>query len=154
MRGVRSDKSGQIIRKFLEKEPVSVEHYEILPDEKDQISAKLINLADTQGIDLIITTGGTGLGPRDVTPEAVRTVLTREAPGISEAIRSHGRDRLPYAMLSRQVCGTRGKTVIVTLPGSANGALESMYSLFPGLLHAFPMMEGGGHQNPDEPSTD
>ena len=143
--GVRSDKSGQIVREFLEKEPVTVEHYGILPDEQDQIAARLIQLADKENIDLIITSGGTGFGPRDVTPEAVKEVIERQAPGIAEAIRSHGRERLPYAMLSRQVCGTRGKTMIVTLPGSANGARESMQSLFPGLLHVFPMMDGGGH---------
>ena len=96
-------------------------------------------------VKLIFTTGGTGLGPRDVTPEATLKVIDRSVPGIVEAIRKHGRDRTPFAMLSRGEAGVRGDSVIINLPGSSKGALESLQSLFPGLLHIFPMMQGKGH---------
>ncbi|RMF58915.1 MAG: bifunctional molybdenum cofactor biosynthesis protein MoaC/MoaB, partial [Calditrichaeota bacterium] len=94
---------------------------------------------------LIFTTGGTGLGPRDVTPQATRAIIDYEVPGIAEAIRKHGKDRTPYAMLSREVCGVRNRSLIVNLPGSSRGARESLEALFPGLLHAFPILLGGGH---------
>lgn len=143
--GEREDKSGKIIQQFLANQPVTVEVYEILPDEKEQIRDRLIKLVDHEKIDLIFTTGGTGAGPRDVTPEATREVLHKEFPGIAETIRKHGKDRTPYAMLSREVSGVRNNSLIVNLPGSSKGALESMQALFPGLLHAFPMMKGFGH---------
>lgn len=143
--GEREDKSGKIIQKFLEDQPVEVAFYEVLPDEQEQISARLSELADREQVDLIFTTGGTGPGPRDVTPEATRRVIEKEFPGIAEAIRRHGKERTPYAMLSRELSGTRGQCLIINLPGSSKGALESMQALFPGLLHIFPMMRGGGH---------
>jgi molybdenum cofactor synthesis domain-containing protein len=104
----------------------------------------LRQLAD-ENIDLIITTGGTGFGPKDITPEATANVIEKEAPGLVETIRRYGKERTPYAMLSRELAGIRGKTVIINLPGSSKGAQESMEALFPGLLHAFPMLWGGGH---------
>ena len=119
--------------------------YEILPDEKEQISQRFIELIDRDGIDLIFATGGTGLGPRDVTPEATSAVIEKQIPGISEAVRRYGKDRTPYAMLSREICGVRKQSIIINIPGSSRGAKESMESLFPGLLHAFPMLWGGGH---------
>jgi molybdenum cofactor synthesis domain-containing protein len=119
--------------------------YDILPDDRERITARLLELTDHEAMDLIFTTGGTGLGPKDVTPEATAPILDKEIPGISEAIRKHGKERTPYAMLSREVAGLRGKCIIITLPGSSNGARESMEALFPGLLHAFPMMRGKGH---------
>jgi molybdenum cofactor biosynthesis protein MoaC len=145
--GEREDKSGKIIQKFLEEQAVNVEIYEILPDEKDMIIDRLIKLVDEENINLIITTGGTGPGPRDVTPEATREVIHKEIPGIAEAIRKHGKDRTPYAMLSREISGIRNNSLIVNLPGSAKGALESMQALFPGLMHVFPMMKGFDHNN-------
>ncbi len=143
--GTRQDKSGKIIREFLEKHPVSVQVYEVLPDEESRITQRLVELVDQEGIQLIFTTGGTGLGPKDLTPEATRKVIEREVPGISEAIRRHGKERTPYAMLSRELAGVRGKSLIINLPGSSRGARESLEALFPGLLHAFPMLWGGGH---------
>jgi cyclic pyranopterin phosphate synthase len=143
--GQRQDKSGLIIKEFLEQQGMEVQVYEILPDDRERISARLTELVDEQGVRLIFTTGGTGLGPKDLTPEATRAVIDKEVPGIAEAIRKHGKERTPYAMLSREVVGVRGKSLIVTLPGSSKGAEESMEALFPGLLHAFPMMDGGGH---------
>ncbi len=143
--GEREDKSGKIICKFLEKQLVNVDVYEILPDDPDKISKRLVKLVDEQGIQLIFTTGGTGLGQKDFTPEATKPVLDKEIPGISETIRHHGKDRTPFAMLSREVAGLRKDSMIINLPGSSKGAKESLDALFPGLLHGFPMMWGGGH---------
>ena len=143
--GNREDKSGKIIQKFLERQPVVVKEYTIVPDDKGKIINILTQWVDEKKLDLIFTTGGTGLGPYDITPEATREVIEREVPGIAEAIRRHGKDRTPFAMLSREVVGVRGQTLIVNLPGSSRGAQESLEALFPGLLHAFPMLWGGGH---------
>jgi molybdenum cofactor biosynthesis protein MoaC len=143
--GKRQDKSGKVIADFLTTQPVTVDCYEILPDDRDLIAARLKKLADAEGFQLVFTTGGTGLGPRDVTPEATLTVLDRTVPGIVEAIRKHGKERTPYAMLSRGEAGLRGQCLIINLPGSSKGARESLEALFPGLLHIYPMMEGKGH---------
>jgi molybdenum cofactor synthesis domain-containing protein len=143
--GIRKDKSGKVIQEFLENHPVKIDFYEVLPDEKELIAERLRQLADTEKVKLIFTTGGTGLGPRDVTPEATLEVIDRSVPGIVEAVRSFGKDRTPFAMLSRGEAGVRGDSVIVNLPGSSKGAQESLQALFPGLLHIFPMMQGKGH---------
>jgi len=143
--GKRQDKSGKIIKAFLEQQRVDVAFYEVLPDVSERISSRLQELADDERCHLIFTTGGTGLGPKDFTPEATRPVIDKEVPGIAEAIRRHGKERTPYAMLSREVVGLRGECLIINLPGSSKGAEESLQALFPGLLHAFPMMWGGGH---------
>ena len=143
--GKREDKSGKVIAEFLAAQPVAVECYEILPDDREIISTRLKKLADEEGFQLVFTTGGTGLGPRDVTPEATLAVLDRTVPGIVEAIRKHGKERTPYAMLSRGEAGLRGNCLMINVPGSSKGALESMQALFPGLLHIFPMMAGKGH---------
>ncbi len=143
--GKRADKSGKIIQEFLENQPVKIDFYEVLPDDKEVIARRMCQLADKEKVKLIFTTGGTGLGPRDVTPEATLTVIDRSVPGIVEAVRSHGKDRTPFAMLSRGEAGVRKDTLIVNLPGSSRGALESLQALFPGLLHIFPMMQGKGH---------
>ncbi|GAB4328386.1 MAG: bifunctional molybdenum cofactor biosynthesis protein MoaC/MoaB [Calditrichia bacterium] len=144
--GKRQDKSGKIIMEFLENQPVTVETYEIIPDDVVRIAFRLKELVDKEGMDLILTTGGTGLGPKDVTPEATRQVIEKEIPGIAEAIRRHGKERTPFAMLSREVAGLRKQSLIITLPGSSRGAKESLEALFPGLLHIFPMIWGGGHE--------
>jgi len=143
--GERQDKSGKIIKAFLQKQPVEVAFYEVLPDDVDRITSRLKSLADEDKCHLVFTTGGTGLGPKDFTPEATRPVIDKEVPGIAEAIRRHGKERTPYAMLSREVVGLRGECLIINLPGSSKGAKESLQALFPGLLHAFPMIWGGGH---------
>jgi molybdenum cofactor biosynthesis protein MoaC len=143
--GKRKDKSGKVIQDFLNKQPLTIACYEILPDNREQIASRLVELADQKDLQLIFTSGGTGLGPKDVTVEATRQVIEREVPGVAEAIRSHGRTRTPYAMLSRGVVGVRGNCLIVNLPGSSKGAQESLEALFPGLLHIYPMMQGGGH---------
>jgi cyclic pyranopterin phosphate synthase len=98
-----------------------------------------------EGVRLIMTTGGTGLGPRDVTVEATREIMEREIPGIMEAGRAYGQGRTPYAMLSRGIAVQRGRTLIMNLPGSSNGVRETLNAIFPAVLHAYPMMGGGGH---------
>jgi cyclic pyranopterin phosphate synthase len=143
--GRREDRSGKEIQEFLQNQPVAISVTEVLPDDRDRIAVRLAELADREGQQLIFTCGGTGLGPKDVTVEATGQVVDREVPGIAEAMRSHGRTRTPYAMLSRAVAGMRGQCLIVNLPGSANGARESLEALFPGLLHIFPMLGGSGH---------
>jgi cyclic pyranopterin phosphate synthase len=143
--GRREDTAGRIIRDFLEQQQAAVDVLEVLPDQPERITARLLELADHQDFQLIFTCGGTGLGPKDRTVEATRQVIEREVPGIAEAIRGHGRERTPYAMLSRGLAGVRGRCLIVNLPGSAKGALESLQALFPGLLHIFPMIHGEGH---------
>jgi molybdenum cofactor biosynthesis protein MoaC len=146
-KGKRKDKSGEIIRNRLKEYPIVLEEFKILPDDKEIISKEVIRLSDKQKLDIIITTGGTGLGPKDVTPEATKEVLDRIVPGITEVMRSFGQRRTPYAMLSRNVAGVRGKTLIINLPGSSRGAEESMNSLFPGILHSMKMIRGGGHSS-------
>ncbi len=144
--GERQDRSGRIVKEFLgQQQGVEVRIYDVLPDDREVIANRLRRLADEEGIRLVITTGGTGLGPRDVTPEATAEVIDRQVPGIAEAVRRHGRDRTPYAMLSRGLAGVRRGCLIVNLPGSAKGAREGLEALFPGLLHIFPMLAGAGH---------
>jgi len=143
--GTREDKSGKVIQKHLEEQPVEIGTYEILPDDEDRIRERVLALVEEEDYDLVITTGGTGFGPKDFTPEAIRPILEKLAPGIAEKLRDYGTQRTPYAMLSREIAGTIGQSLVLTLPGSSNGARESMQALFPGVLHIFPMLWGGGH---------
>jgi molybdenum cofactor biosynthesis protein MoaC len=143
-RGERDDKSGLLICDMLKKVNGNVLHYQILPDEKDSIQKQIKDWV-AEDIQFIFTTGGTGLGPRDNTVSAVKEILERDADGITEAMRAFGQMRTPLAMMSRSVAGAVGKTLIVTLPGSPNGAKESLEAILPGIFHARKMMEGGGH---------
>lgn len=142
--GKREDKSGVIIRDRLTNLGIESIEYIILPDEKDQIRNELLRLCES-GIRLIVTTGGTGMSPRDVTVDAVREVVEREMPAVSNAMQTYGQRRTPYAMLSRGIAGVRGSCVIVTLPGSSRGTEECLNAIFPSLLHVYKMMAGGGH---------
>lgn len=117
----------------------------MIPDHLEIIAEKLRYFADTLLLDLVLTTGGTGISPTDKTPEAMELVIDSEVPGIAETMRSYGVQRTPYAMLSRAMAGMRGKTLIVNLPGSARGAMESLTAIMPALLHACNMVQGGGH---------
>lgn len=146
--GERNDKNGQIIKSKLKEYPIDVRKYRILPENKEVISQELKRLSDKEKLDMIFTTGGTSLGPKDVTPEATLDIVERTVSGITEAMRSFGQKRTPYAMLSRNVAGIRGKTLIINLPGSSRGAEESLNSLFPGILHSMDMIKGGGHNKP------
>lgn len=143
-KGTRQDKSGRIIEERLKSFGLEPD-YAVLPDELDLIAQKLNELC-ASGAHLIVTTGGTGLGPRDVTVEATRHVIDREIPGILEAARVFGQRRTPYAMLSRGLAGQKGNTIIVNLPGSSKGVEESLDAVFPALLHAYKMMKGLGHE--------
>ena len=142
--GQREDKSGKLIQKKLSDFGIASTDYRVLPDDQEKIRNELLALCET-GCDLIITTGGTGLGPRDVTVEATREIIERDIPGISEAMRSYGQRRTPYAMLSRGLVGIRGRSLIINLPGSSKGVEESMSAIFPAVFHIFPITQGGGH---------
>lgn len=142
--GQKEDKAGKAIITKLEECGVEIKDYVIIPDEKETIQEKAKNYTQ-QGLNLIIYTGGTGLSNRDVTPDALKPLLTREIPGIEEAIRSYGQDRMPYSMLSRSMAGTIDNTLVLALPGSTNGAKESMDAIFPSALHVFQILKGGGH---------
>ncbi|QLG44630.1 bifunctional molybdenum cofactor biosynthesis protein MoaC/MoaB [Costertonia aggregata] len=142
--GQKEDKAGKAIIKKLEESGVSVSEYCTIPDEIDDIRSKVVQFQE-QGIDMILFTGGTGLSKRDVTPEALESLLERKIPGIEEAIRSYGQNRMPYAMLSRSVAGTYKDSLVLALPGSTNGAKESMDAIFPPLLHIFRIFKGARH---------
>ncbi len=141
--GDKEDRSGKVIVEKLESYGVETTHYEIIPDEIDFIQDRTKKYV--QDNQLVIFTGGTGLSPRDVTPEALEPLLENRIPGIEEAIRNYGQDRMPYAMLSRSVAGTIGDSLVLALPGSTNGARESMDAVFPHVLHVFHILKGSNH---------
>jgi molybdopterin adenylyltransferase len=141
-RGERQDKSGEAIREILSKMDVRIVNYDIVPDEKDLIVETLVKWADRDNLDVVITTGGTGLTPRDVTPEATLAVLDRIVPGFAEAMRAESLKKTPHAMLSRAVVGTRGKCLIVNLPGSPKAVRECLQVILPALPHAVETLKG------------
>lgn len=141
--GTRGDISGKLIIERLKKEGFESLMYDVVSDDLSAIEAKLRDLVKTA--DIVITTGGTGLSPRDRTPEATARVIEREMPGIVEVLRAYGQDRTPFSMLSRGKAGVSGRSIIVNLPGSSRAVAESLDALFPWLFHAFAMMEGEGH---------
>ncbi len=142
--GKKEDKAGKTIIAQLESFGVDIAEYTVIPDETHLIQEKTKAYV-TQGMDLVIFTGGTGLSPRDVTPEALKPLLERNIPGIEESIRSYGQARTPYAMLSRSVAGMMGSSLILALPGSTRGAAESMEAIFPQVLHIFQVAQGSRH---------
>ena len=144
-KGTRADRSGKYLVERLKALRFNVRAYNVVPDEREINEMKLLKFADKDHIDLVLTTGGTGMSPRDVTPEATAAVIERRMEGVEEAARSFGQDRIPMAMLSRAVAGVRGKTVIINLPGSTSAVRDGMDALFPAILHTFRMMNAGGH---------
>ena len=145
-RGLRQDTSGPAVRAMLEEAGFSVAHTAILPDEMEQISAELRDCADRRRIDLIVTTGGTELSPRDVTPEATRAVLEREIPAIPVAMWMEGLKVTPRAMLSRAVAGIRGSSLLLNLPGSEKAARENLAAVIGALEHGLHMIAAEGHE--------
>ena len=139
-RGERVDSSGPAVVRLVEAEGWSIVRQSILPDEESAIRDILAEWADSGDIDVILTTGGTGFAPRDVTPEATRSVIDREAPGLAEAMRSASLKITPHAALSRIVTGIRKKTLIVNLPGSPKGAVENLQVILPVIPHAIQLL--------------
>ncbi|MFH1486858.1 MAG: molybdopterin adenylyltransferase [Chloroflexota bacterium] len=154
-RGEREDSSGPAIREMLACLDGTVVKYEIVPDDQSLISQKLIDWADENRIDLIVTTGGTGLAPRDVTPEATLHIADRLVPGLVEAMRAESLRKTPYAMLSRAVAAIRGGSLIVNLPGSPKGAGECLEVILPVLPHAMAILKGqtSQHNVPQHPGN-
>jgi molybdenum cofactor synthesis domain-containing protein len=140
-KGEREDRSGPAIREIVEAAGGQVIRTRIIPDDPEVISETLVDWTE-EGLDLILTTGGTGFSPRDWTPEATRTVIEREAPGISEAIRLAGMKKTPTAMLSRAIAGIRKSTLIVNLPGSERAVRESLEAIMPALPHGIEILKG------------
>ena len=140
-RGEREDASGRLIATMLQ-ELGQIRSYKVVADDAEQISREMVIMADQLGVDLILTTGGTGLGPRDVTPEATLAVVDRQVPGIAEAMRARSLEITSRAMLSRAVAGMRNKTLIINLPGSPKGVQECLEVILPALEHGLAIMKG------------
>jgi molybdopterin adenylyltransferase len=139
--GEREDTSGAVVRDILEGAGIEVVRREIVPDEANVLSELMVALCD-EGVDLIVTTGGTGVSPRDVTPEATLAVIEKEIPGMAEAMRAESLKVTPHAMISRAVCGLRGGTLIVNLPGSPRGAQENLEVVMPAVPHTLDVAGG------------
>ena len=141
-RGEREDLSGPEVIRMLREVGIETVHCEVVPDEAEIIAAKLVEFADVRGLDLIVTTGGTGVSPRDVTPDATLKVIDREIPGMAEAMRRESMLKTPHAMISRAVAGIRKTTLIVNLPGSPKGVRENLAVILPALKHAIEKIKG------------
>jgi molybdopterin adenylyltransferase len=141
-KGEREDSSGPLIQEMIKGLPAEIIHYEIIPDEKDEIVEALMKSADRLKADLILTTGGTGLSPRDVTPDATLKVIDKEVPGFAEAMRAESLKKTPHAMISRAVVGIRGTSLIVNLPGSPKSVKENLSVILPALPHALSKLKG------------
>lgn len=146
--GERPDLSGPALAEIVESQGWTVVRQAILPDDLIALRETLSTWADRGDLDIILVTGGTGFAPRDVTPEATRAVIDREAPGLAESMRAASLQVTPHAMLSRGVCGTRARTLIINLPGSPKAAVENLQTILPVLPHAVELM----HDSPDAES--
>jgi cyclic pyranopterin monophosphate synthase len=142
--GQREDKSGLLVAEMLKAAGAELRDYAIVPDDKEAIRRQVSRWV-SENIQFIFTTGGTGLGPRDQTVEAIQEMLDKKAPGIAEAMRVYGQQRTPLAMMSGGIAGAIGETLIVTLPGGSNGVRESLEAILPAVFHAHKMIKGGGH---------
>ena len=140
--GLRYDKSGEVLRDSVSSLDCHVVKYEIIPDESEIIAGKLIEWADVGGVDVILTTGGTGLSQRDVTPEATLSVIDKSVPGLAEAMRAKSLEKTPMAVLSRAVAGVRGKCLIINLPGSPKAVRECLEVVLPAMPHAVEIIKG------------
>jgi molybdopterin adenylyltransferase len=144
-RGEREDISGQTIKEMLPGDRFEVCGYRVAADDEQDIKRQLMHFADEMRADMVLTTGGTGLGPRDVTPEATAAVCEKMVPGIAEVMRAEGLKKTKNAMLSRGIAGVRGKTLVINLPGSPKGVRESLEAILDVLPHAIDMLLGKGH---------
>lgn len=144
--GLRDDESGRLIKDMLGSIGAEVVVYKILPDQKDMIIHELMDISDAGRADLVLTTGGTGLSPRDVTPESTLAVIDRELPGMAEAMRAEGLKKTAHAMISRAVAGIRKQTLIVNLPGSPKAVRENLSVILPALPHAIEKLKGDPHE--------
>ena len=154
-RGEREDLTSPVLTACIQNNGYSVSTHAVIPDELDEITTTLQQWSDLHTADVILTSGGTGFAPRDVTPEATMAIIERPVPGISEAIRTNSLKITSHAMLSRAVSGIRKNTLIINLPGSPKGALESLEFIFPVLVHAVALLQDSpeaekGHHNPSE----
>jgi len=143
--GKKADKAGKVIQEKLESFGVDASNYIVIPDEVETLK-ELVKSHVNNGVSLIVITGGTGVSPRDTTPEAIIPMIERRMPGIEETIRNYGQQRTPYAMLSRSVVGFIGQSLVLALPGSTNGAAESMDAVFPAILHIFDVLKAFQHE--------
>jgi molybdopterin adenylyltransferase len=141
-RGEREDASGPALRAWLAERGVKEVRLDIVPDEEDRISAALRKWADEEGFEIILTTGGTGVSPRDVTPDATRKVLERTIPGFGERMRSKSLEKTPMAIVSRAVAGVRKQSLIINLPGSPKGAVENLEAVWDAVPHAVEKIRG------------
>jgi len=139
--GTREDKSGTALVSLLRKDGFDVGGPDVVPDEVERITEAVVT-AVTRGVDLVVATGGTGLGPRDVTPQAMAALIDYEVPGIAEAMRREGASSTPMAVLSRSMAGVRERTLILSVPGSVSGAIESMQAVLPVVGHAIKLLHG------------
>jgi molybdopterin adenylyltransferase len=144
--GEREDISGRTIEEMLPRDRFVLAQRTVVPDDRDGVAAELVRLADDGEIELLLTTGGTGFGPRDVTPEATASVCSRMVPGFGELMRLEGFKKTPRAVLSRAVAGIRGSTLMINLPGSPTAVRECLELILDLLPHAIEMLRGGGHQ--------
>ena len=149
-RGEREDEGGKVIREIVLANGAAVGGYAVVPDERDEIAAQIRAMADERAFDVVFTTGGTGLSPRDVTPEATLSVLDYQVPGLAEAMRAESFKKTPAGILSRAVAGVRGRTLVVNLPGSPKGVRECLEVIMPAIPHAVSVMRGevGEHTRP------
>jgi molybdenum cofactor synthesis domain-containing protein len=140
--GLREDESGALAAKILGAESFSVAKAKIVPDDRQEIANTLVDWADNARLSLIVTSGGTGLSPSDVTPQAMATVIDYQVPGMAEAMRASSLKKTPHAMLSRAIAGVRGACLIINLPGSPNGVKENLATVMPALKHALKKLGG------------
>ena len=152
-RGQAEDASGEVLKTACEKLGWTVVAYDVVPDDRTGIAASIAQFADRAGVNVVLTTGGTGFGPRDVTPEATRDVCPREAPGIAEAIRAGSMAITRRAMLSRATAGLRGQTLVVNLPGSPRAVIESLKLVADQFPHAVEMIHGADHEAAGSPPS-